>query len=52
MKRLKIEPNDVEAAKRTRDRDARFPPVRRRRESGRGAFGLVDFVRHICSRAL
>ena len=50
MKRLKMGPSDAEAAKRTRDRDARFPPrlrCRRRRESGRGAFGLVDFVRHI-----
>ena len=46
MKRLKIEPIDAEAAKRIRDRDARFPR-RRRRESRRGAFGLVDFVRHI-----
>ncbi len=47
MKRLKMEPIDAEAAKRTRDRDADVPPGfrhRRSRASGRGACGLMDFV--------
>ena len=49
MKRLKMEPIDAEAAKRTRDRAADVPPGlrhRRPRASGRGASGAMDFVRY------
>ena len=55
MKRLKMEPIE----RRRQSELETVPPTFRldfvtavARESGRGASGLMDFVRHICSRAL